>query len=637
MGNIWEFLYQTLSVSLCALVLLAVKWLLRDKLSPRWQYAVWAILALRALVPASNSRGVIPQLSLWLETAKSAAELSLDSAYTSAFGKVDMSSVLLWPGGTPVSVTDWLFIVYAAGAAATLLWYAVNYARLRALLRRGSEPGAAVREAIASAAEKYGLKPCRAVAVPGLKSAFVCGVIRPVLAVPEGEAPDEKVLLHELLHLKYRDALQSVFWCLLRALHWCNPFMQYVFDRVGNDMESLCDQRVLERLEGEERREYGAILLGMANSSYARAPGTSSISNGAKNIARRIEAIARFKLYPRGMALVSVCVALVLGSTLLIGASADMTGYLTSGSGTLAGLAATRINRCDSLSGAVDLYAHGVADSNVLYIAAAAPSSEQEHYYDLISRGESPVDPELETALEEVRDYRGITMLTLYNLRSDGEGGYLATLDLAGDWVDSVTSNIMPRHILIPVYISDADGWTVQSCGEARVIDKTDIFFQDLFREYVVYASAPCAGGRIEAGFYTEYEFYSFGAEPDINRTFDGYSMMHDIRFYRDDWVWNGERAHTVSVAYQKLDEYDPDYDLSSLAQNANRSYVSSAGSGANTVEITDDTSGYIPSSGGTGGSVDKIPVPAPEGLAVCVFVDGELEDGVVLKLEAVK
>ena len=116
-------------------------------------------------------------------------------------------------------------------------------------------------------------------AVPGLKSAFVCGVFRPVLAVPEGETPDRKILLHELLHLRYFDALQNALWSLMRALHWCNPFMQYVFDRIGNDMESLCDQRVLERLRGEERREYGGILLGMASESYARVPGTSSISD----------------------------------------------------------------------------------------------------------------------------------------------------------------------------------------------------------------------------------------------------------------------------------------------------------------------------------------------------------------------
>ena len=37
-------------------------------------------------------------------------------------------------------------------------------------------------------------------------------------------------------------------------------------------------------------------------------PGTSSMANGGRNIRRRIEAIARFKKYPAGMALASVCV-----------------------------------------------------------------------------------------------------------------------------------------------------------------------------------------------------------------------------------------------------------------------------------------------------------------------------------------
>lgn len=63
MGNIWEFLYQTLTVSAVAAVLLLVKWLLRDKLSPRWQYGVWAVLALRAVIPAGTARSVAPALA----------------------------------------------------------------------------------------------------------------------------------------------------------------------------------------------------------------------------------------------------------------------------------------------------------------------------------------------------------------------------------------------------------------------------------------------------------------------------------------------------------------------------------------------------------------------------------------------
>ena len=61
-------------------------------------------------------------------------------------------------GGLPRSLTDWLFVLYAAGVLAALVWYSYRYARLRALLWRGRED-AAVRAAVDAAAEKYGSSP----------------------------------------------------------------------------------------------------------------------------------------------------------------------------------------------------------------------------------------------------------------------------------------------------------------------------------------------------------------------------------------------------------------------------------------------------------------------------------------------
>ena len=150
MGNIWEFLYQTLNVSLAAALLLLVKWLLHDKLPPRWQYGVWVILALRVLLPAATSRGLVPSLALWLETAKSAAEMHLASAYSGAFEVIALESAFPWIDAAPVSVTDWLFVLYAAGVLATVLRYAAQYWRLRRLLRRGEPVCAATEAAIAA-------------------------------------------------------------------------------------------------------------------------------------------------------------------------------------------------------------------------------------------------------------------------------------------------------------------------------------------------------------------------------------------------------------------------------------------------------------------------------------------------------
>ena len=493
MSNIWEFLYQTLSVSLAAAVLLAVKWLLRDKLSPRWQYAVWGVLALRALIPASLGRSLVPQLALWTETAKSAAELGLDSAFTGPFELMSVAAPVPLAGGLPRSLTDWLFVLYAAGVLAALVWYAYRYARLRALLWRG-RADAAVRAAVDAAAEKYGLRPCRTVSVPGLKGAFVCGVIRPVLAVPEGEIPDGKVILHELLHLKYLDAAQNIFWCVLRALHWCNPFLQYVFNRVGNDMEALCDQRVLERLEGEERREYGSILLGMASDSYARASGTSSISNGARNLARRIEAIARFKLYPRGMALVSVCTALILASALLTGVKAEPMGRENPGTPAeaLAAMTDARVFRCASVQAAIDSYVKGALLGNFYALASVSPADGYGEIYDAfcarIEDGWAPPDAGF--------GYRQIVLSP--RLAADGVWRASVAVDesvismiAVDDELKGEAEEAHDRMYLIPLEISEENGGYAVRGGAGRWIYASELDSEAISTPEIVAADNP--------------------------------------------------------------------------------------------------------------------------------------------------
>lgn len=43
MDNIWGVLIQTVEVSLMATIILIIKRVLRDKLSPRWQYGIWGV------------------------------------------------------------------------------------------------------------------------------------------------------------------------------------------------------------------------------------------------------------------------------------------------------------------------------------------------------------------------------------------------------------------------------------------------------------------------------------------------------------------------------------------------------------------------------------------------------------------
>lgn len=375
MTDLWGFLLQTLTASGAAALLLVVKALFRDKLSPRWQFAAWGVLGLVLLVPAGlGGRYALVNWPWLVETAKTA--LTGDYSLTRVLAPIPLPRLRV-----PETAADWLYAVYAAGVLVLLIRYTRSYVRLRLALRHGAPAGEVRTAQIGAVAERYGLPVCRAVEVPGLTSAFICGVFRPVMALPAGTEADDKVLLHELLHLRHRDAAWGLVICLFRCLHWCNPLLWYCADRAGNDLEARCDQRVLELLEGEERRDYGRILLSMANEKYARAPGTSSMANGGKNIRRRIESIARFKKYPAGMALVSVCVAVTLAAPLLLGTRADAVyeggGSLPRNMDVSAAMASARTVWCTTPAGALDTYAKSVLDQNGIYRAMCAPLEEQ--------------------------------------------------------------------------------------------------------------------------------------------------------------------------------------------------------------------------------------------------------------------
>ena len=363
MENIWMFLQQTAAASLVALFLLILQRIFLDKLSPRWQYGVWLVLLLRLLMPAGfGGRPTVLDVTFWVETLRTRVELGLSSAYSSPFtASLPAAPVPLLPAGAPASWTDWAFLIYCAGVVLWAAWFVVSAVRLSLRVRGGVPVEGERRDTIAALAKEYKLPmPRRIVECRWARTPFVVGVVRPALVLPMGWALDEKVVLHELLHLKYRDVWAGWLTTALRCLHWCNPFLWFVFDKTGNDRESLCDQRVLERLEGEDRRDYGRCLLAMADDKAVRTPGATTMANGARAVKARIEAIARFKRFPQGMGLVSGCIVFALSLSLVAGVPVSAAGtddtVETPDGGNPAILALAAQNRATTVAGALDAY-----------------------------------------------------------------------------------------------------------------------------------------------------------------------------------------------------------------------------------------------------------------------------------------
>ena len=367
MFDLWSFLHQTAAASMAALFVLVLQHIFRDKLSPQWQYAVWMVVVLRLILPVGwLGRSAIADLTGLGEALRTWVELGLDSAWSSPWTpSLPLAGIPIPPaGGLPRSVTDWLFLLYLAGVLLSALWLAAGGLRLRRSLGEAVPVAGARLEAVAALAERFGLSmPRRVVESRAASTPFLVGVVRPVLVLPMGWAPDRKVILHELIHLKQRDVAAGWVTALFRCVHWCNPFLWRIFDRIDNQREQRCDQLVLERLEGEDRRDYGRVLLSMADDGRRRFPGATTMANGGQNIKARIQAITRFKAFPRGMGLVSVCMVVTLTLSLVVGlpvSAADPLPGAVRLLGPVGSLSYALSHRPATVGGALDAYSKGI-------------------------------------------------------------------------------------------------------------------------------------------------------------------------------------------------------------------------------------------------------------------------------------
>lgn len=621
MKDIYDFLICTLSASLPAVYILIIKRVFRDKLTPLWQFALWAVLAVSLIFPLNVSTN----LSFLTETLK-----------TFLSGTVSLSkpvlSVPFIPMKVPNTAEEYLYFIYFSGFVIMLLKYICTLLKLKLMLRKCPEATDKNRETVENTAIKYNLPTFAVRTLNGIFSPFICGIFKPVLVLPKEET-DEKIILHELLHLKYKDVLWGIPVALFRCIHWCNPLLWYCFNKINNDIEELCDARVIKLLDGEERREYGNIILSMANSRYASLPGTSSIANGGKNIRSRIETIARFKHYPQGNALVSVCIIILLASGLYIKSNAATIPYdltdVKDNRSLLVVLSAARSYYCTTPAGAIDTYAYAVMNQDVIYRAASAPlelhedirnavntslSNNEELYYPEFTLGYPPYNND---------------SYYIYNFSKTAKDQYSAYLVFNVFCDDLSTENCnQVAYQKLKIFKEDAR-WVVlpETDFEYVVTYKMlgDWGCQDL-PCFLYTASTEIF--TVNAKYQTSFKVSSLSANQDTPLRSAYFSEVYVNSF--SECVYTGEEDYKDYITQIGLSvaEHDgeKDFELTSKPSHGNYSSSSSDGSASASVTLRDDWDNIIYlTGGGYSTSYKKNKSYIPEYVAASLYINSEL------------
>lgn len=319
-----------LTVSLAALVPLILRRLMKKRYPARMVCVVWAILALRLLIPVQLT---LPQAPVQVMPRTSYVVQSDQTAFRQA-GLPVAQNPTRWVTGTQaqtlsaadtgtvktVDITDILLTLWLAGVIACVLWQGIGYYRLIRSLKGTSRSveradlHTILQEQCADLVidREIPLRVSAAADCP-----MLAGFIHPTLYLPDeriSRTDAAFIFRHELTHYKHGDLWLKLLLLAARCLHWFNPLVHLIARFAQEDIEAACDDAVVRGHDGAYRRAYGETILRSAIAqAQKRKALVSCFGDDKKTLMRRFEGLFDKSVKKRGVALV-VMIALLVGS-----------------------------------------------------------------------------------------------------------------------------------------------------------------------------------------------------------------------------------------------------------------------------------------------------------------------------------
>lgn len=319
-----------LTVSLAALVPLILRRLMKKRYPARMVCVVWAILALRLLIPVQLT---LPQAPVQVMPRTSYVVQSDQTAFRQA-GLPVTQTPARWVTGTQaqtrsaadtgtvktVDITDILLTLWLAGVVACVLWQGIGYYRLIRSLKGTSRSveradlHTILQEQCADLVidREIPLRVSSAADCP-----MLAGFIHPTLYLPDeriSRTDAAFIFRHELTHYKHGDLWLKLLLLAARCLHWFNPLVHLIARFAQEDIEAACDDAVVRGHDGAYRRAYGETILRSAIAqAQKRKALVSCFGDDKKTLMRRFEGLFDKSVKKRGVALV-VMIALLVGS-----------------------------------------------------------------------------------------------------------------------------------------------------------------------------------------------------------------------------------------------------------------------------------------------------------------------------------
>ena len=334
-----------LTVSAAALVLFLLRKVMKKRYPARAICFVWAILAIRLLIPVQLT---LPDPPVQVTPIKYVAfredlgSISYENGTplqpVERTGPVQFQTFTeseSWDGSLSsdklIPVAKMLFILWGMGMLAYAIWQAYSYMSFLYLAREAGQPAErdTLHRVLAEQKQSLGIRRnIPLVVTPAADCPMLAGFVRPALYLPDKALSEQEAMFifrHELTHYKRGDLWLKLLLTAAKMVHWFNPLVYLMARFAQEDIELACDDAVVRGMDGAFRRAYGETILKSAAAQVKKRALVSCFTGDKKTLMRRFEGLFDTRAKKRGAALVVAAAVLVgtLGCAVSVGESKD--------------------------------------------------------------------------------------------------------------------------------------------------------------------------------------------------------------------------------------------------------------------------------------------------------------------------
>lgn len=311
---------MSLTGGMLALILFALKPVIRRRLSKSVQYYLWIVVLAALLIPVSKliilpetpsnipiapihnvvrqnivlaeEQNILPSKNINMNTAQTDNTNTTVQANASVFPEIESALA------REFSLTEVILMVYMSIGLIILIYNIFSYIRFTRKVRNHR-----TRAGKDELYELIGLcgnnNPPRLYRSAFAATPMLIGIFKPEIMLPDREYTEtelQSVLQHELTHLRRRDVVVKWLSVIACALHWFNPIVWLMRREIDRTCELACDEAVIRTLDLSGKQSYGDTLISVAaDVSTSRAVLSTTMCEEKESLKERLDAIMKYQ------------------------------------------------------------------------------------------------------------------------------------------------------------------------------------------------------------------------------------------------------------------------------------------------------------------------------------------------------